>query len=499
MATNLQRQFDDKKREQLAKLFRALGTDNPHEAEAARGRIDSLLREYGKSWNEVIELLGGAAIRADLARDITALGSSDPDERVKARRNILDLLARHRKSWNDLVNVLCAASHEAWACDPLGDDPPRVNPLALVDYLLREYLELREHEYVALALWVLHSHVYEQFEHTPRLVLRSPIHGCGKTTLLKVLAKLTARGKRFDWITTADLVRRIDETHLTALLDEVHNLGLELRGNGRLRAVFNSGHAQGGTGSLREDRESREYSTFAPLGLALPIAFGGLPDELNSRSITIALERYAGGRKLKRFDSKHPDAALDAAYAQILLWRREVELDPDPEMPVGLGINRIADNWRPLLSIADALGWGKRARAAMVIFAREQWDADLRAALLSDIRKAFATRGVDWLWTKTLLEALHDLDGAGWSHFCGVDHNKQPHALTDGDLALMLKPFRIGPRTIWPKNRTPESSSSKGYRRAQFEDAWRAYCAEDGTASHTSNIRSLRGAGGGAT
>src|SRR5262249_44700482 len=158
--------------------------------------------------------------------------------------------------------------------------------LDLVDHLLREYLELREHEYIALALWALHTHIYEQFEHTPRLVLRSPIHGCGKTTLFKVLEKLTARGKRFDWITTADLVRRIGRTHLPALLDEVHNLGLELRGNGRLRAVFNSGHAKGGFGSLREDGESREFSTFAPLALALPIAFGGLPDELNSRSIT---------------------------------------------------------------------------------------------------------------------------------------------------------------------------------------------------------------------
>ena len=129
----------------------------------------------------------------------------------------------------------------------------------------------------------------------------------------------------------------------------------------------------------------------------------------------------------------------------------------------------------------------------MVIFAREQWDADLRAALLDDIRKVFATRGVDWLSTKLLLEALHDLDGAGWSHFCGVDHNKQPHALTDGDLALMLKPFKVTPRTIWPKNRTPESKSVKGYRRSQFEDAWRKYCADDGTASQANNIKSMCG------
>src|ERR1700736_2264739 len=41
-------------------------------------------------------------------------------------------------------------------------------------------------------------------------------------------------------------------------------------------------------------------------------------------------------RALKRFDSIHPDGALDAAYEQILLWRREVQLNPDPEMPAGI-------------------------------------------------------------------------------------------------------------------------------------------------------------------
>jgi hypothetical protein len=38
---NIVRRFD---RERLIKLFHQLGTDNVHEAEAARGRIDSLLR-----------------------------------------------------------------------------------------------------------------------------------------------------------------------------------------------------------------------------------------------------------------------------------------------------------------------------------------------------------------------------------------------------------------------------------------------------------------------
>jgi ElaB/YqjD/DUF883 family membrane-anchored ribosome-binding protein len=271
--TAIARHFDDRKREHLAKLFRALGSDNAHEADAARGRIDSLLREFGKTWADIIQLLSGTAavLRADLASDIASLGSSDPDERVNARRNIADLLARHRKNWNDLANVLDAASNEAWACDPSADDPQRVNDLlGLIINLLEEYMELRPHEYVAVALWVLHSHVYDRFMQTPRLVLRSPVANVGKTTLFSVQEKLTARGKKYDAITTAAIIRRIDQQHPTVLIDEADNLGLELRENGRLRAVFNSGHRKGGIVSMVECGREREYSTFAPLALALP-------------------------------------------------------------------------------------------------------------------------------------------------------------------------------------------------------------------------------------
>jgi hypothetical protein len=444
----LVRHFSAKTREQLAKLFAALGTDNPHEAEAARGRIDSLLREFGKPWSAVIELLGGAAIRADLVRDIIALGSSDPDERATARRNIFDLLARHRKTWNDLADVLCSHSHEAWACDPLGDDPPRVDDLVgLIHFLLKEYVVLRPHEYVAVALWALHTHVCNQFMVTPRLVLRSPVPGCGKTTLFDVLARLVARPMKFDWVTTAALYHLLDEAHPSLLIDEVDNLGLSLGQNGRLRAVFNSGHRKGGTGTLMAGRRRREFSLFAPLALALPDMFGVLPRTLNERSITIAMERHDGQRKLKRFDAIHPDPALDAAYTQILLWCREAELESDPEMPVR---NRWADNWRPLISIADKLGWGEPARNAMLMFVREYHDADIKIVLLIAIRRVFDTRGVDCLPSKALLDALCDLDGAEWCEFRGTRGDQQPHWLKGTELASMLREFRIKLRTIWP-------------------------------------------------
>ncbi|MGY3506650.1 MULTISPECIES: DUF3631 domain-containing protein [unclassified Bradyrhizobium] len=480
--------FGDRERQRLDKLFRALGTDNTHEAEAARGRIDSLLRDYNKTWVDIIQLLGGAAnaIRAELARDIVALGASEADERDKARRNIFDLLARHRKSWNDLVDVLSSNSHAARACDASADDPERVNPLALVHHLLQEYVALQPREYVVVALWALHTHVSDRFMVTPRLALRSPVPDCGKTTLLDILARLTARPEKFDAVSTAALYRVIDAAHPTLLIDEADNLGLALRDNGRLRAILNSGHRKGGTIGIIERGRVRKFSTFTPLALALPDTFGALPRTLNSRCITIAMERHDGQRKLKRFDASHPDPALDAAYTQILLWR-EVKLNRDPAMPVH---NRWADNWRSLISIADALGWGEEARDAMLIFARQYHDADIKILLLADIRKVFDIRNVDYLPTKILLDALHNLDEADWCEFRGVRSDQRPHRLKDTELASMLREFKIKPKTIWS-----EGTSAKGYRRAWFEEPWRAYC--DTTASQPNDATSFRVVGDG--
>ena len=81
-----------------------------------------------------------------------------------------------------------------------------------------------------------------------------------------------------------------------------------------------------------------------------------------------------------------------------------------------------------------------------------------------------------------------------WSEWRGPLDNQVPHKLSPGSLALMLAPFKIRPKTIWPLRRGAGDESAKGYVRSQFEAAWSSYCHEGGTPSQASNIRHLRGA-----
>jgi hypothetical protein len=494
------KRFGDRERERLDKLCRQLGTDNPHEAEAARGRIESLLQSFDKTWADLVELLGGGttiAIDADVAGDIAALGNPDLARRTEARRRIVELLARHRQNWNDLIDALCGIAPAPWRHPSAAPDPERVNPLELLHYILQDYVDLRgSREYVTIALWALHTHVFSQFMVTPRLALRSPTAGCGKTQMIDVLSKLTARPEKFDSITTAAIFRLIDESHPTLMIDEADNLGIALQPNGRLRAVINSGHRFGGQVAIMEGGKMRKFSTFAPLLLALPDAVHCLPRTLNSRCITLTMHRSDGQRQLQHLEPYHPDAVLDAAYAQILLWRNDVDLNPDPEMPAGTH-NRLADNWRPLISIADSLGWGEQAREAMTIFAREFQDADARILLLIDIRGVFDTRATDRLPSTVLLDALYALDDSDWTEFRGIRGDQPPHRLKAGELAGMLRDFGIRPRSIWPLKRTATSKSLKGYRRQQFEEVWRVYCADIGTPAHPSQVKGLHVAGAG--
>ena len=430
-----------------------------------------------------------------LAKLFAMLGSDNAGERENARTLIDEILRRNRKSWNDLTELLqTGAAGPDWTIDDAAAPPANagagVTALDIVQHLLEEYSELGSpHEYIAVALWVLHSHVYSQFVVTPRLALVSPVRGCGKTSLLALLELLTARGRRDDSTTAAALLRLISREHCTLLLDEADNLGLGR--DGILRAVINSGHRRGGSRTLLHKGEPKRFATHAPLAIA---SIGILPLPIMHRSLVIHMRRAT--RTLRQLGV--PDPAIDVAYSMARAWAREVKLNPDPELPSELR-NRLADNWRVLIAVADSFGrtWSKRARQAAVHFSRAYHDEDLSVILLNDIRCVFDSRGATKFASATLVEALVEMDSAPWADWRGLHDDQRPRTLTQSELARLLAPFGIRPQTIWPQPRTKRTKSSKGYTRAQFELAWRQFCDSAGTPAHENNTGRLQRNGAG--
>jgi hypothetical protein len=487
--------FGERERQRLIRLFAVLGSDNDHERRTATDKIDDLLARYGKTWADVPALFALATIAAinpDVAYHVSALGSRT--ERESARQWLLNLLIRCRRTWNDLVDLLCSPVSPSWADMPDPSPPPGFDEgqkyavIDLVHRIISYYVALTPTQHIAVTLWILHTHVYDRFQVTPRLALVSPVRGCGKTVALSLIETLVPKPEKSDAITPAAIYHLIDSKHPTLLIDEVDNIGLAFGSNGRLRAIFNSGHRKGGRVTLLHRGEPHRYSTHAAMALA---AIGRLPLPQMHRSIVIEMERHDGSGELQRFSGRDP--AIDYVFGRLRFWSREVTLAADPAMPPQLR-NRQADNWRPLIAIADSFGgeWPRLAREAAVAFASAQQDEDAGVVLLHDIRDVFNARSVDRMFSVELVRALNNIDDAMWSEWRGLRGDQQPHRMSPGEVARLLGPFGIRPRTIWPPNRAAGGRSAKGYFRAQFEQAWRSYCGEDGTPSQQAGAGHLR-------
>jgi Protein of unknown function (DUF3631) len=436
-----------------------------------------------------------------LAKLFGMLGSANSGEREAARRAIDAHLAFNKKTWNDLTELLQTGKggEEEWRdpdepASPVGDNnAPDIaadrNPFDLVCSILQDYLYFKHSpDFIAVALWTMHTFVFDRFMHTPRLALLSPVNGCGKSTVLDVLAELTLRAEKFDHTTAAAAYRFIDQQRPTLLFDEGDNQELK---PGRLLAVLNSGHGRNGRIVLVEKGKPRRLPTFAPAAFA---AIWTMPVPLMRRSIVIRMERAPSHVNLKRFDSLSTDqkAHFDALYEVLFQWSRRCELDRDPAMPKRLH-NRRADNWRVLLAIADACDRGSLAREAAVAMSRQHEDEDAVIELLTDVRKIFDVRNADRLASVVIVHDLHEIEDAAWSEWRGIRGDQQPRKLSQTNLSSLLRPFHIKPRSIWPLGSRAGDKGRRGYYRHQFEAAWKSYCSdgEDDTATHTSNIRAL--------
>src|SRR5262249_2022964 len=201
-----------------------------------------------------------------------------------------------------------------------------------------------------------------------------------------------------------------------------------------------------------------------------------LTHTLTQRCIIINMQKCPPGVHLERLNELDPEFQMGMGLIrdEIRKWVNICNLDPDPDIPV---INRYADNWRPLIAIADSLGYGHEAREAALIMCAGLPDEDPKVDLLMDVRDIFDELGVDRIFSKDLLEKLHEIEAGMWLEWQGPNGDQQPHKLTANEMARMLRDFKIKSRTVSPLGgRSSRGPSAQGYFRKDFESAWASYC-----------------------
>jgi hypothetical protein len=289
---------------------------------------------------------------------------------------------------------------------PWPDPVEGIELLGGLSAAIKRHVVMPDHVADAVAMWAVHTYIVECFGISPRLAITSPEKGCGKTTLLDVVSRLVWRPLS----TAAAIFRVVDILQPTLLIDEADTF---LRDNEDLRGVLNSGHRHGGSvlRTVGDDHEPRPFATYSACAIAL---IGKLPATLADRSITAELRRRLASEAVEPF--RHDRTThLDMLARKAARWasdNADCVRGADPDIPAGI-FNRVADNWRPLLAIADAAGgdWPERARRVLAAMAGANDDQSTGAMLFADIRDIFSEREADRLPSSELAEALVAIEG----------------------------------------------------------------------------------------
>ena len=186
----------------------------------------------------------------------STLCSRGPCSHNSSGKKLGECLTKHNLSWNG-PNGFTAVLLSYWAdhnTAPTNAAAPQqgsatdelaFNVLELILALFDDYVVATPAQHTVIALWTLATHVYDQFEYSPRLGLVSPTSGYGKTTLFKLLEQLASEPKLTKNATPAAIYRRLEHRpRTTYLLDEAENQGLLT--DRVLRAVIDAGYERGG-------------------------------------------------------------------------------------------------------------------------------------------------------------------------------------------------------------------------------------------------------------
>jgi hypothetical protein len=352
-----------------------------------------------------------------------------------------------------------------------------------ISAIIRTHVVLSAHAATALALWVVHTYVFDTRDAVAYVSIESPEKRCGKTTLLSVLAGLACRALVASNITVSALFRVIDDAGPTLLIDEADTF---LGGNSVMRGILNcgntwrtayvlrlSGRGRGqkpkagpaNEGQLATDESLDSslvrYSCWCPKVIAM---IGRVPDTIADRSILVRLERKLVTEKCAPLADFKPEI-LTSKCVRFAVDNSERIAQAALETVPGLN-DRASDTFEPLFVLARMAGpeWFEKAAEAAVFLTSSQ-NSDMQGAgLLLDILTIFVETGQDKMFSRSVVSCLRgDGEWIASAFFNGK-------VLNELVLAQTLRSYGIRPVHI----RVGEEVN-KGYRLDDFKNCLRRY------------------------
>jgi len=437
------------------------------------------LDEAIQSRCEVIELPPppvGERVRV-LQRILAAEGAPQPEEE----------LVEFCKAFIDLRDMLRTAQDSIAVEGRLTLPPPKIRKRGVEELwpdpvdgqlLLRDvqrtferFLSLPDGAPLAVALWVVYAHCFDAFDISPLLAVTSPVKRSGKSTLFNVLSRLVPTPLFASNMSAAAVYRAVDARAPTLLADEADSW-FSMRDD--MRGIWNSGHTRWGARVLRSLGAGglEELSTWCPKALALIRSVPkDLPSTIADRSIVISMRRRTPEEQVDRLRLDRLDAELSPLRMKAARWSADnipALRDLDPSVPTDMD-DRAADNWRPLLAIAELIGENAASRARLIARRLADPDGDIDeegVAALADLRLSFAEEQTDRLPSQVIVSRLNSNEERPWGKRLDPRH-----------LARLLRPFGIRSRSLWAEF-GGQRSSVKGYFRDDCTEAFRRYLSE---------------------
>lgn len=346
----------------------------------------------------------------------------------------------------------------------------------VAEWLARFVAYPSEHARYAHAAWIMHTHVVDCFDNTPRIAFLSAEPGSGKSRALEVTEPLVVDPVLTVNVSVSYLFRRIavepGAPLPTVLFDEVDAVFTRRASESteEVRGLLNSGYRRGAsvgrTVVQGRDLRTEEWPSFCPVALA---GLDDLPDTLMTRSVVVRMRRRSPSERIEAYRPRVTRTAAAALRAELIRWAdtaRPGLADAWPELPEGI-TDRNADVWEPLIAVADAAGgqWPEVIRAAAVAMVSEQGQRPptVGIRLLTDIRTVMT--GLPAMRTTDLLDGLRGLETAPWASILGgqpIDARYLARRLAKYDIPTGNS-VRIGGEVV------------KGYAAHHFADAWARY------------------------